>query len=470
MRWSDQLFRIFGADPGSFEATYEAYMRRVHPEDRRLAQGAIEETLRSGSPLASEYRIVLADGSIRWLHSRARLVHDEEGLPLRLLGICQDITNQKSTEAALTRLALQDPLTGLPNRALFLDRLSLALRRQDREGRMVAVLFWTSTGSRRSTTASGMSRATSCWRRWPAGWAGNMRPEDPVARLGGDEFAVLCEGVGECAGRAVIDAQVAQVDLGHEPPVRGDDEGAPARLGDGQPRLVAACRPAPLPPVTRLDPPEASLAQVSAGAENVAILACPGVVPPYGALTNTSRPAAFFQSNGRPRHRERCTTRRACGSTTTGEARVKGGPASASSRRGVDQTRPVAPRVAARVRPGKADHAQAPPAAQVEQLDLAALVAADGKPVPIGRDGEVPHKSRAHAKRRSDLLQRAGAQTQQACAGAGLGHAEQRALAGAHRSGRPAFGGAGRLHGDRRARTIRSAANLTPRHTLRRCR
>jgi PAS domain-containing protein len=47
VRWSEELFRIFDVEPGTFEATYEAYMSRVHPEDRRLAQGAIEETLRS---------------------------------------------------------------------------------------------------------------------------------------------------------------------------------------------------------------------------------------------------------------------------------------------------------------------------------------------------------------------------------------------------------------------------------------
>lgn len=141
VRWSDELFRIFGADPGSFEATYEAYMGQVHFEDRRTAQAAIEETLRTGAPLASDYRIVQPDGSVRWLHSRARLVQDEDGRPLRLLGICQDITTQKTTEAALTRLALQDPLTGLPNRSLFVDRLALALRRQARDGRAVAVLF-----------------------------------------------------------------------------------------------------------------------------------------------------------------------------------------------------------------------------------------------------------------------------------------------------------------------------------------
>ena len=208
VRWSDELFRIFGADPGSFEATYEAYMRRVHPEDRRLAQGGIEETLRSGSTLASEYRIVLADGSIRWLHSRARLVQDEDGLPLRLLGICQDITTQKSTEAALTRLALQDPLTGLPNRALFLDRLALALRRQDRDSGMVAVLFVDLDRFKAVNDSLGHFAGDELLVAVADRLGKILRPGDTIARLGGDEFAVVCEGIGDCAGAEEIAVRI----------------------------------------------------------------------------------------------------------------------------------------------------------------------------------------------------------------------------------------------------------------------
>ncbi|MGH9034370.1 MAG: putative bifunctional diguanylate cyclase/phosphodiesterase, partial [Acidimicrobiia bacterium] len=195
VRWSDELSRIFGLDPGSFEATYEAYVSRVHPEDRRLAQGAIEETLRSGSPLASEYRIVLPDGTTRWLHSRARLVQDDDGRPLRLLGICQDITTQKTTEATLTRLALQDPLTGLPNRALFMDRLALALRRQQRDGRTVAVLFVDLDRFKAVNDTMGHFAGDQLLVAVADRLGKILRPGDTIARLGGDEFAVVCEGL-----------------------------------------------------------------------------------------------------------------------------------------------------------------------------------------------------------------------------------------------------------------------------------
>jgi diguanylate cyclase (GGDEF)-like protein/PAS domain S-box-containing protein len=208
VRWSDQLFRIFGVDPGSFEATYEAYMRQVHPEDRRMAQGAIEETLRSGTPLVSEYRIVLPDGSIRWLHSRARLVQDEDGMPLRLLGICQDITTQKTTEAALTRLALQDPLTGLPNRALFLDRLALALRRQERDGGIVAVLFVDLDRFKAVNDTLGHFAGDQLLAAVADRLARILRPGDTIARLGGDEFAVVCEGLVGHAGAEEIAVRI----------------------------------------------------------------------------------------------------------------------------------------------------------------------------------------------------------------------------------------------------------------------
>jgi diguanylate cyclase (GGDEF)-like protein/PAS domain S-box-containing protein len=208
VRWSDELFRIFGLDPGSIEVTYDAYIRRVHPEDKRLAQGAIEETLRSATPLAAEYRIVLPDGGIRWLHSRARLVQDEDGRPLRLLGICQDITTQKTTEAALTRLALQDPLTGLPNRALFLDRLDLALRRRQRAGQVVAVLFVDLDRFKTVNDTLGHFAGDQLLVAVADRLGKILRPGDTIARLGGDEFAVVCEGLAAAGGAEEIAVRI----------------------------------------------------------------------------------------------------------------------------------------------------------------------------------------------------------------------------------------------------------------------
>jgi diguanylate cyclase (GGDEF)-like protein/PAS domain S-box-containing protein len=240
VRWSEELFRIFDVEPDSFEATYEAYMRRVHPDDRRLAQGAIEETLRSGTPFASEYRIVLPDGTVRWLHSRGRLVQDEEGRPLRLLGICQDITVQKTTEEALTRLALQDPLTGLPNRALFLDRLALALRRKERHGRTVAVLFIDLDRFKAVNDTLGHFAGDLLLVAVAERLGRVLRPGDTIARLGGDEFAVVCEGLVGPAGAEEIAIRILN-SLAAPVLVEGQEVIASASIG------IAVSEPAATP-------------------------------------------------------------------------------------------------------------------------------------------------------------------------------------------------------------------------------
>ena len=91
----------------------------------------------------------------------------------------------------LERLALYDPLTDLANRMLLADRIDHASRAPGAVAIRLRCWCSTSTGSRRSTTASGTPSATSCWSRWPGGYARCPAQTDTVARLGGDEFALL---------------------------------------------------------------------------------------------------------------------------------------------------------------------------------------------------------------------------------------------------------------------------------------
>src|SRR5574339_350404 len=72
--WSDELYRIFGLEPQSMPGTFEAYLERVHPDDRDRVKLAIETALREGTSFDHEERVVRADGSIRFLHSRGRRV------------------------------------------------------------------------------------------------------------------------------------------------------------------------------------------------------------------------------------------------------------------------------------------------------------------------------------------------------------------------------------------------------------
>src|SRR2546421_7644136 len=104
-----------------------------------MAAGCVSRCLETHNPFDADYRIVLPDGAVRWVHSRGRVELDDEGQPVMMAGVCQDITERKELEDALLHQSLHDPLTGLPNRFLLLDRLELALGRARRERSSVTV-------------------------------------------------------------------------------------------------------------------------------------------------------------------------------------------------------------------------------------------------------------------------------------------------------------------------------------------
>jgi PAS domain S-box-containing protein len=99
--WSDQLHAIYGTTPQDFIGTVEDYLGRVHPEDRPRVQEALAEVLKSGSEFQIDERIMRPDGTTRHLRSTGKVVRDESGSAVRMLGVCQDVTERKNAELAL---------------------------------------------------------------------------------------------------------------------------------------------------------------------------------------------------------------------------------------------------------------------------------------------------------------------------------------------------------------------------------
>jgi PAS domain S-box-containing protein len=99
---SDELARIFGVSLEQFEPTLEGYLARVHPEDRENTRRIIEHSYHARCPFEFEERIVRPDGAVRLLRSRGSWTC-ENGQPVRLLGICQDITDRRKTEHQLIK-------------------------------------------------------------------------------------------------------------------------------------------------------------------------------------------------------------------------------------------------------------------------------------------------------------------------------------------------------------------------------
>src|SRR5262249_33156765 len=99
--WSDNLEGIHGLAPGTFGGTFEAFLEGVHPEDRDRVLQAIRSALEESKDYEIEYRSVCADGSLRWMGGRGRMLDDAAGQPLRMHGICSDITPRKQAEESL---------------------------------------------------------------------------------------------------------------------------------------------------------------------------------------------------------------------------------------------------------------------------------------------------------------------------------------------------------------------------------
>jgi PAS domain S-box-containing protein len=105
--WSDEMFRIWGLDPERFGASYEAYLETVHPDDRALVDRAVKQSFEGGG-FDYEYRIVRHDGAERFVHARSRVVHDDQGAPVTMIGTAQDITERKEIEAEREHLLAQE--------------------------------------------------------------------------------------------------------------------------------------------------------------------------------------------------------------------------------------------------------------------------------------------------------------------------------------------------------------------------
>jgi PAS domain S-box-containing protein len=107
VHWSETLEDMHGIPRGTFPGTFEAYQADIHPEDRARVLATIRENLATGHDHRLTYRIVRPDGVVRWLEAHGRFDLDPRGTPLRLLGVCGDITDRVQTETARTALVAE---------------------------------------------------------------------------------------------------------------------------------------------------------------------------------------------------------------------------------------------------------------------------------------------------------------------------------------------------------------------------
>ncbi|HTP05488.1 MAG TPA: EAL domain-containing protein [Nitrospirota bacterium] len=184
----------------------EDWLGRIHPDDRETVEAKIVSHLIGHNPhFESEYRILHKDGTYRWALNRGLAVRGNDGKAYRIAGSQTDITARKTVEEQLLHDALHDPLTGLPNRALFMDRLDHVLRSSQRySGYLYAVLFLDMDRFKVINDSFGHAIGDKLLIAIGQKISNSLRPGDTVARLGGDEFAILLEHIGHLSDAVEI--------------------------------------------------------------------------------------------------------------------------------------------------------------------------------------------------------------------------------------------------------------------------
>ncbi|WP_022850340.1 chemotaxis protein CheB [Limisalsivibrio acetivorans] len=100
LRWSN-VEPIFSMEPGSFNNTYEGFIELVHPDDRDSLEASVDKCLKDRGKYDMEHRIITPDGEIRWMHETGSVITDEQGEPVKMLGVVRDITEQVETHTEL---------------------------------------------------------------------------------------------------------------------------------------------------------------------------------------------------------------------------------------------------------------------------------------------------------------------------------------------------------------------------------
>ena len=204
----------------------EALGRRLR--DLTVSEGSLEKAeevgseLRAGRAWSGETLLRRKDGSYVTVLGTATPLFDDRGNVVGMIGVSTDISERKALEEQLHHQAFHDPLTGLPNRALFMDRLEHAFIRANRRGTKVAVLFMDLDNFKVINDSLGHKAGDLLLIAVAERLKACLRPEDTAARLGGDEFTILVEDVASVGDVARIAGRIA--DILRPPFALGDQE------------------------------------------------------------------------------------------------------------------------------------------------------------------------------------------------------------------------------------------------------
>jgi diguanylate cyclase (GGDEF)-like protein len=225
---NDQYYSLHFATAkqvGGYRMSYDDFARRfIHPEDTHRISDHIRFELDSGEEdfvVETEIRTLCTDGSMRWMRIRFKSLINAQGRKYKLTGVSQDITEKKNSEEMIWQQANFDPLTSLPNRRMFQDRLEHEIRKSHRDTSPLALMFIDLDKFKEVNDTLGHDKGDILLIEAAQRISRCVRESDTVARLGGDEFTVILSELNdhnsiERIAQAIINTLVTPFHLGEE--------------------------------------------------------------------------------------------------------------------------------------------------------------------------------------------------------------------------------------------------------------
>lgn len=189
--WSDEVYRIFGDEPKSYQATYELFLAKIHPDDRSQVEAAVMKSLKTGQAYEIEHRIVLAEDTLRYVKEKGEVKKSAGGKTIGMVGTVQDVTDIILLQNKLRNLATTDELTGAANRRQLFSRAEALLQKAIRYKNAFSVLFFDLDHFKEINDSYGHPAGDEVLQQLTAIVQSLLRDTDILARYGGEEFCIL---------------------------------------------------------------------------------------------------------------------------------------------------------------------------------------------------------------------------------------------------------------------------------------